>query len=641
MCGICGSWGGGSEAEVRSMMAAMRHRGPNDEGAYADEKTALGMTRLAILDVSAAGHQPMANGERSVWIVYNGETYNFGEERARLQAQGHVFASNSDTEVVLKLYEQHGDDFLLKLRGMFALALYDRRGGPGRERLVLARDPLGIKPLLYATHAGGLVFASELKALLAGGRIGREVSAAALHGLLAQGSVAQPGSILEGVRMLPPGHRLIAAAGRVTVERYWKLDTGRAAGVDGLPYPEQVRRLRLLLEDSVRAHMVSDVPVGAFLSGGIDSTVLVALMARMTGRKVRTFSVGFQDEGAAIDESDDAARAAAAIGTDHTRVLVTGREVGDRLAAIAAALDQPSVDGVNSYFVSRAAAGGVRVAISGTGGDELFAGYPWFAAMAAAAPTFTAPRRFAARLLSGDTLERAAGPYGARVLGRLRARGDFLESYSRQYRIFGDRGAREVLDVPPSRLAHALRDRDRAAAADELPGASVVARVSALTLRGYTQNQLLRDIDAVSMAHSLEVRVPFLDPLLADFALALPDGAKLAARGGGDTYRASGAKRILIDAARDLLPPDIDLQPKRGFGMPFDAWLRGPLREALEDTLSARAVEARGYFDAAAVRSVHRDFVAKRASWALPWVLMMFELWCRAVLDAPASRSAA
>ena len=641
MCGICGVWPGGNESPVRAMVSALHHRGPDDSGSYFDEGIGLGMTRLAILDVSPAGHQPMSNGDGTVWIVYNGETYNFLELRASLNREGQRFASGSDTEVILRLYERHGDGFLDRLRGMFALAIYDRRQGRGRERLLLARDPLGIKPLLYAGDASRFVFASEIKALLASGLVQPRISAGALRDLLAFGSVAQPSTLIDGVQMLPPGHRLTLDSQRLVIERYSRLDPSRFPDTGQLPYPEQVRRLRGLLEDSVRAHMVSDVPVGAFLSGGIDSTVLVGLMARASSHKVRTFSVGFPEEGAAIDETDEAARTAAAIGTDHTRVLVTGRDLRNRVEDIAAALDQPSVDGVNSYFVSSAAAGHVKVAVSGTGGDELFAGYPWFAAMARAAPHLAArgPRQLAAALASSSALDRIPGRLAARVLGRARAWGDFLELFSRQYQIFGNRGAHALIAPEwADALGPPPRDRNRSAASDELPRAPTVARVSALCLRGYTQNQLLRDIDAVSMAQSLEVRVPFLDPALADFALSLPDQAKLAvdARSPGASYRDTGAKRILIDAARDVLPDGFDLQPKRGFGMPFDAWLHGPLRDVLEDTLSATSVKRRGCFDAAAAVRVRTDFFQRRTSWALPWVLVMFELWCRRVLDRAA-----
>ncbi|MDP1620473.1 MAG: asparagine synthase (glutamine-hydrolyzing) [Hylemonella sp.] len=639
MCGICGVWAENAKANVVAMVSAMHHRGPDDNGVHEDERATVGMARLAIVDVSDAGHQPMSAAEGGVWIVYNGETYNFEEQRRALEAAGHVFKSDSDTEVVLQLFLRFGDAFLERLRGMFAIAVLDKRGGPGRERLLLARDPLGIKPLLYSGDADRLVFASEMKAILASGLVERKINTTALHGLLAQGSVAQPDTIVEGVRMLLPGHKLVIEGGRMTVSEYWRLSANRHPDLADLDYAEQVRRLRGVLEGSVRAHMVSDVPVGAFLSGGIDSTVLTALMASQSGARLRTFSVGYGDEGASLDETDVAARSAAFFGTEHTRVLVTGAEVRDRMMAVAAALDQPSVDGVNSYFVSGAAAGSVKVAISGTGGDESFAGYGWFHRMAALAPRLAGNRSTLERLVSNAAtwpLKHLPGATATRALSRIRGRHDFLEAFSREYRIFGSYGARLLLAPDLLLDLHNCQsDRARAAMADQLPDADVIARVSALVLRGYTQNQLLRDIDAVSMAHSLEVRVPLLDTEVVDFALSLPAYTKLNGGARADTaYAQSGAKRILIDATRDLLPPGLDKQQKKGFGMPYGPWMNGPLREILEDTLSRQSVSTRGLFDADMVERTRLDFFKGKGSWALPWLLMMIELWCRGVLDA-------
>jgi asparagine synthase (glutamine-hydrolysing) len=595
------------------MIEAMRHRGPDDFGIYREPAVAVGMCRLAILDTSSRGAQPMATADEAIWIVYNGELYNFQEERARLEREGQVFRSRSDTEVVLRLYERHGDDFLMRLRGMFALAIYDRRGGPGRERLLLARDPLGIKPLLYARPAGGLVFASEMKAMLASGLVERRFQPEALPHLLVKGSIPQPLTAVAGVSMLLPGHRLILEGGQARLERFWQLGTGRRPELASAPYPELVGAVRTALEESVRLQMISDVPVGAFLSGGIDSSLLVAMMARQTSKKVQTFSVGFGGEGAGIDETADAERIARFVGTDHRRVEIGGPEVRSRIEHIARALDQPSVDGVNSYLVSMAARREVTVAISGTGGDELFAGYPWFINM------YKAARRGV---------------------------DDFARAYAGEYQLYPLEDAARLLapgvldGVDPARFARQL-----AYDLDELPQAAPLERVSALVLRGYTQNQLLRDIDAVSMAHSLEVRVPFLDTVIADVALSLPEHAKLhpdvalQADPYAATYRETGVKRILVDIGRQLLPPDMDQQPKRGFGMPFGTWLQGPLRDVLEDTLAPAAVERRGFFAPQAVTAVKDQVLQGRASWALAWILMITELWCREVLDAAPRRT--
>ncbi len=625
------------------MIKAMHHRGPDDIGAFGTDQVALGHTRLAIIDRSPGGHQPMSNADKNVWITYNGEMYNYREERERLAQKGHVFATSSDTEVVLRLYEEYGIEFVSHLRGIFALAIYDRR--PQHPRLVLVRDPFGVKPLLYASRKGSLIFASELKALLSSGLVERKLDAGSLGLLLAQGSVPQPRSIIAGVEMLLPGHILVHERGVSSVRQYWRLATDRVPSLRTQPYPEQVRAIRKVLEEAVALQMVSDAPIGAFLSGGIDSTITAALMARRGGSRLKTFSVGFGKEGTSFDESDDALRVARFIGSDHSKVLVTGEEIRDRMPHFARALDQPSVDGINSYFVSLAARRSVVVAISGTGGDELFAGYPWYAEMV----RFEALHQkagFASKL--GEIAGAAARhrcfdgllstPAG-KALDRLRSFGGFVPHYGRQYQIFGPSGAARMLS--PEWTMSGVETSAHAAITEpgaELSEGSPVERVTALCLRGYTQNQLLRDIDAVSMSHSLEVRVPFLDASLVDAALSLPDSTKIGrvileggvARG---TYRDTGVKRILIDAGRDLLPLDMDMQEKRGFSMPLAAWLRGPLKDLLLEGLSEVTVRRRGLFKPNEVQRCVQRFLDGQSSWVFPWLLLVTELWCQEVLE--------
>lgn len=654
MCGICGIWGGEGRDEVSAMVGALHHRGPDDSGLLADDKAALGMTRLAILDTSIGGHQPMLTPDGRIAIVYNGELYNFSEQRSLLEKLGYSFRSTSDTEVALRMYEHYGDDFLLRMRGMFALAIYDKRGGPGRERLLLARDHLGIKPLLYARVKDRLIFASEIKALLASGLVAPEVDPVALRLLLTHGAVIQPRTILQGVRMLLPAHRLIVEAGhQERVERYWSLGLDRRADLREQPYQEQVAEVASVLEESVRLQMVSDVPLGAFLSGGIDSSLLVAMMARqVTDHRVRTFSVGFEAEGGDIDESDDAERTSRFIGTDHTRVVVRGEDVRDRISQIAYGLDQPSVDGINSYFVSMAARPGVTVAISGTGGDELFAGYPWFGQMALAemlqqsSPWKSLAKSLVASLARQPVLDSIVPMHGGYRFGQWRDRGGFLARYYATNPIFESARTARL-------LAQGLRSEAQAGRSphydlcpiDELSHGSILERVTGVCVRGYTTNQLLRDIDAASMSHSLEVRVPYLDPVVADTALSLPDDAKLSDP--PDTwweppknYRDSGTKRILLDIGKDLLPEGFDTKPKRGFGMPFDFWLKGPLRDVLLETLSEQSVGARGLLDPRAVTAVKDQFMAGAIPWPQPWLLMMIELWAREVLDKSMAKSA-
>lgn len=640
MCGIAGIVGSVESGRLVRMLDAMIHRGPDDQGTHVESAVHLGMRRLAVIDTSARGHQPMSNRDGSIWIVYNGEMYNFKEQRKELEARGVAFDSDSDTEVVLRLFETYGESFLSRIRGMYALAILDKRQGPGSTFLTLARDPLGIKPLLYTETGKNFLFASELKALIASGLINRSVDAESLRQLLSYGSVMQPRTILSNVHALLPGHslRMRISSRETRIDRFWKLETGRM-NLRGKPYPELVEMTRSILDETTEMQMVSDVPVGAFLSGGIDSTALVALMARHSDHKMRTFSVGFESEGADIDESKDAQLAADFIGTEHERVVVTSGDIASEIHRIVRGLDQPTVDGVNSYFVSRAARTAVTVALSGTGGDELFAGYPWFGnavAFEKRSSFATAHKRMAAGMLRMRAFDGMT--IGRHYLDYFRGN-DFLGNYSTQHQVFGQEGACRVLsDKFRNSVSTGVHPAREIKAQDELPQAGPVDRISALSLRGYTLNQLMRDIDSVSMWHSLEVRVPFLDEKLTDFALSLPADAKLGkfsnhAKQSELTYLESGAKRILIDAMADLLPPGIANQAKRGFGMPFDSWLKGSLKEILKDALSAESVERRGFFSVEEVERIYREFQDGKASWVKVWLLMIIELWAREVID--------
>jgi asparagine synthase (glutamine-hydrolysing) len=551
------------------------------------------------------------------------------------------------------MYEHYGDDFLLRLRGMFALAIYDKRRGPGRERLLLARDHFGIKPLLYARVGDRLVFASELKALLASGLIERKIDPIALRLLLTFGSVTQPRTMLSGVSMLAPAHFMVVEGGTERIERYWSLDTDRDGGLRAQPYEECVAEIGRRLEESVRLQMVSDVPVGAFLSGGLDSSLLVALMTKVSGTRVKTFSVGYETEGLDVDESGEAARTAKFLGTDHTRVLVRGIDVRDQIRHIATSLDQPSVDGVNSYFVSRTARRAVTVAISGTGSDELFAGYYWFTDMIReevwrrSSAWNANTRSFIAAVARYPAFDPFILMRGGRNLLRARNCAGFTTRYATKFNNFDALDAAHLIAPDLRRPAQAGRSPHYdLQSIDELPHGSTVERITGLCLRGYMNNQLLRDLDAVSMAHSLEVRVPFLDPKVADAALSLSENAKIGngkaiINAGQRSYLEAGTKRILMDVARPLLPEGFDQAPKRGFVMPFNAWLKGPLREILEETLGDECVRRRGLLEPKKVGEIRRRFTNQPAAGQLDWMgpclLMMLELWCLEVLDQPAT----
>jgi len=603
MCGISGVFSPRLEMDaartaVLNMLHAMRRRGPDGRGVFQDGPCTLGHARLAVIDTSPAGAQPMtADG---VTLVFNGEIYTFQEERRALEKEGVAFSSQTDSEVLLRLYLRHGPDCLARLRGMFAFALWDAK----RRVLLCARDPLGIKPFLYSLTPRGLVFASELKGLLASGLVSREVDRQSLRCLLERGSVSQPTSILRDARWLPPGHLLLLREEAAPEIRCFSaLQTGRI-NTAGLAWEELAAEGKSRLIAALERQMIADVPLGAFLSGGIDSSLLVALMAERHGR-VRTFSVGFESglDTASEDETGDALEVARHLGVEHTEIIVRRDEIADNLRAVAAGLDHPTVDGVNSWFVARAARSELTVAISGTGGDELFAGYPWFVAM----------QRWTEASL-WERLWRA--PRGA----------TFLSAFDRQYRIFSSMDA-----------AALCRDtQSPGARPDPLPGADPLSRVTGLLLQGYTRDQLLADMDAAAMWHGLEVRVPLLDEDLLDFALSLPPEAKI---GGGlaeapaGSYAASGVKRLLLAMGGPLLPAGFARRAKRGFTLPFDGWLRGVLASRLEELLGDRIVRARGFFEPAMAAGVRAAFQERRMAWVYPWLLMMTELWAQEVLD--------
>lgn len=625
------------------MIEAMRHRGPDDFGIHLEKDIAFGMARLSILDLSRAGHQPMSNQAKNIWIVYNGEMYNFLAEKKILEDKGYQFYSGSDTEVVLAMYEEYSDNFLLKMRGIFALAILDQRTGHGREKILLARDQLGVKPLLYSQRGNNFIFASELKSLLASGLIKKDIDPEALRELITYGSIIQPRTILVNVKMLLPGHRLIFQGNRQILEKYWRPDVDRFKELRNKSYSFQVKILRHELEETIKSQMISDAPIGAFLSGGVDSNLLVALMSKLTSRPVRTFSVGFQKEGEGVDETSVAKKYAKFFGSKHTELIVKARDVKKNINKFARALDQPSVDGINSFFVASAAKGSVKVAISGTGGDELFAGYPWFANVLSRQTKYLKDplRKLLSLIFSQDTFNKQLvfGKFRD-YIENFRRSGSMLAEYVRQYQILNSYSAGLLLAEKWQKRALVGREPAKDFAfSDEIKYADKLSRLTVICLKKYTQNQLLRDIDATAMFCSLEVRVPLLDKRIVDLALSLPTKSKLAKLdhisnfAENLTYRQSGAKRILIDSCRDLLPKNIDKQKKQGFTLPFNFWLKGELKEILTDTLSIKSVKERGFFNPTQANLYYQQYLAGNLDWPVVWLLMITELWSREVLD--------
>lgn len=580
------------------MTETLAHRGPNGRHYFQDERIAFGHARLSVIDTSTAGDQPMSvNG---VTLVYNGELYNFQEKRKELEARGITFKGHSDAEVLLYLYLEYGKSFFQHLRGMYAFAIWDSRN----KSLLCARDPLGIKPFLYAHNSKGFFFGSEIKSFINSGLINCIVNRQALRSLLERGSITQPMSILEDVRWLLPGHYLEIKDDQIKIEKFYTLKAEQE-DYSKLSKDNVLKIAASKIQDSVERQMISDVPLGAFLSGGLDSSLLVALMSH-THHDVKTFSVGFEGHhDHYYDETSDAEEVAKFLKVHHTKVVIPKSDIKNNIRQIAKDLDHPSVDGVNSWYVSRAASTNLTVAISGTGGDELFGGYPWFHAMKAWENSDFKTK--IKRTIKGETFEKV---------------------FASQYFIFDPATAGKLI-----KNSNILPDRE-----DPLSRAHALNRVTGMLLSGYCRDQLLADIDTCSMGHSLEVRVPFLDERLLEFALALPDEYKISksVKSGpaAGSYESLGTKAILMDIAAPLLPPGFCTRSKRGFTLPFDMWLKEDLKTLMDELLSEEVVNKRGFFNYQEVQHIKNLYQAGKIHYSKPWLLMMTELWAQEVLDA-------
>jgi len=611
MCGVCGiatrAPGGPDPGVLAAMSACLVHRGPDSEGSAVLGPVALAARRLAIIDLQA-GDQPIANEDGTVTVVQNGEIYNHRELRSELERAGHRFRTRCDTEVLAHLYEEEGTAFAARLRGMFAVAVWDARAG----RLVLARDPFGIKPLFHAQVGETFSFASELSALTAQPGFPRALDPDALEAYLAFNSIPAPLSALRAARKLAPGHALTwdAASGRVRIERYARPRPVPAGEVRRERAEALAGELRIRLRDSVRAHLVADVPVGVLLSGGIDSSALTALAAGETAAPVKTFSIGFEER--SFDELALARLVADRYGTDHHE-LVLRPDAAELLPRLAAALDEPLGDSsaLPTFLVSELAARHVKVVLSGEGGDELFGGYETYAADLLAARVGGAARALSPlveRLPSGNG--RVPLDYKLKRFTRA-AHLPPLEAHHGWKEIFGPEARRGLLGTTPTPADPVDHLRARWA---ETAGAEPLARLQDLDLGLYLVDDLLVKTDRMSMAHSLEARVPFLDPVVAELALALPTSLKV---------RGLAKKRLLRQAVAPLLPRELARAPKRGFSIPAAAWLRGPLTGLARDAFARQTV-----FDPAVAGAALDDHVAGRADLSRPlWGLMVLGLW--------------
>ena len=598
------------------MCDVIRHRGPDDEGVHVEGGVGLGMRRLSIIDLST-GHQPIHNEDETVWLVFNGEIYNYRQLRRELEAAGHRFYTASDTETIVHAYEQWGEDCFKRLRGMFGIALWDRRA----RTLLLARDRAGIKPLYYTERGGRLYFGSELKSLIAAGAVDTTIDVAALDHYLSFLYTPRDRSIFKGVNKLPPGHLLRWRAGETDVRPYWQIGAREEfRGTAG----EAAEALQHVLADAVRSHMVSDVPLGAFLSGGVDSSAVVAFMAASSDRPVKTFSIGFDDP--QYDELEHARAVAQHFGTEHHEFVVRPDALGilDRLIGH---FDEPFADSssIPTWYVSEIARRHVTVVLSGDGGDELFGGYDRYLPHPRVAQFDRLPipgRRALARMVwpllphgfqGKNFLRHVAQDTDGRFLESLTLfRADERDAlYTSDFRATLNGTRAEAMLGRHFERFHALPEH---------------SRMMRFDFETYLPEDVLTKVDRMSMAHSIESRVPLLDNDVIDFAATLPAHMKI---------HNGRRKHVLKEAVKGLLPPGILDRRKQGFGVPIGAWFRGGLTEVFADVLGSTVTRQRGYFRPAFIDRLVQEHLAGRRDHTLQlWQLLVFELWHRHYIDA-------
>ncbi len=633
MCGICGFVGTVDELVLRRMADGLEHRGPDDAGFYLGSdpsnghaQVGLGMRRLSIIDLTPTGHQPMSNEDGTIWIVFNGEIYNFRESRTDLEQKGHRFKSMTDTEVIVHLYEEKGEECVEALRGMFAFAIWDTH----RQSLLLARDRIGKKPLYYWHKGGVLLFASEIKALLCHPAVSRTIDWQAFHHYMAFGYTPADRSIFAEIAKLPPAHTATLRRGTLTLQRYWTLPHGNDCSDRGTSVQEAAALVRHELREAVRMRLESDVPLGVFLSGGIDSSAVVASMREVTGQRISTFSIGFGQAAPSYDELHYARMVAQRFETDHHEEILEP-DVEKLLPTIVHHFDEPFADSsaIPTFIVAQATARHVKVALTGIGGDETFGGYPRYLGVRLSEQYGRLPRWFKTlpsaflRFIPDSEASPNWGDWVRRFVSG--AELPLPDRYIGWTRFFSEPDL--------SRLAMpALRDQwetdvetiHRAAFADRGHGDSMDGAFR-IDLRTYLPDDLLVMADRMSMAHSLELRAPFCDHHVIEASLGIPPAMKVPG------FRLKG---LLKTAFADVLPPQVLSHRKQGFMVPLGRWLRTDLRGLLEDLLSPAGVRARGLFDPTVVEALKREHLSgSRGHSDRLWTLMIVEFWMRQYLD--------
>ena len=633
MCGICGKldfYGKETNEDLlKKMTNSLAYRGPDDEGIYISLPIGLGHRRLSIIDLSPSGHQPMSNEDESIWFVFNGEIYNFQEHRLWLKSKGHHLKSHTDCEIIIHLYEEFGISCLDHLNGMFAFALWDSR----KRQLWLVRDRLGKKPLHYYWDNKKLVFASEIKAILCDPDVPREIDREALDLYLTLNYIPAPWTIFKKIRKLLPGNYLLANKDGINVEPYWDVPSYSDSSVplsgNGREIDEYKRHLYRLLEDAVTRRLISDVPLGAFLSGGIDSSIIVGLMARNSSRPVKTFSIGYKDI-PSFDETAYALEVARFNHTDHHEFKLGYQDILEIIPAALGNLDEPFADSsaIPTYIVSQKTRNHVTVALSGDGGDELFAGYRMYQGERWSRYYELIPLFFRNRLINPlvDILPEARDKGGleiARILKKF-VKGmssSFAERFYNWREIFPYLTRQELLMEPLNKnlwldLIRNMVEMEK----DRCPDDNVNLMLY-MDVKGLLHGDMLTKVDRMSMANSLEVRVPFLDYTLVEYAFRLKGDIKL---------RGKIGKYILIETFKDILPPSIHNRPKYGFEMPIGAWLRNELKFLIDEYLEKDLIKKQGLFNFDIIDELIKNHLANRrdTSWHL-WNLIVFQHWYR------------
>jgi len=629
LCGICGKINTDAAKKVEpdlieKMCSVLSHRGPDDAGVFLQDNIGLGHRRLSILDVSSAGHQPMSNEDKTVWVVCNGEIYNFVELRKELENKGHIFSSASDTEIIIHLYEEKGIDCLQDLRGMFAFALWDVK----QKSLFLARDRLGKKPLVYSFDPKGLLFASEIRSLLFDPELSREIDNTAIHHYLTYGYIASPRTVFSNIKKLPPAHYLVFKNNAIEIKKYWDLSYQKKLAYGSLE--EYQEHFYNLFYESIKMRLRSDVPFGAFLSGGIDSSLVVAVMSKILDQPVKTFSIGFEEE--SHNELPFARQIADRYGTDHYEAVVRS-DVVDTLPKLMWAYNEPFADpsAVPTYHLSKMTRQHVTVALSGDGGDECFGGYYRYL-HALTSRTYgkyasLAGRKIihaAASLVPAGNTDRNFSVRVKRFLKHVCEQPE--KQYLRWISHFDDEMQNEICSAGFNREMEGGMTADYIKCLYERSDADAfIDKILNVDVMSYLPEDLMVKTDIASMACSLEVRSPFVDHKMMEFAASLPADMKI--------FKGT-LKYFLKKAAEDLLPKEIIYRQKRGFGIPAAKWLRQDLKEMTIDLLLDKKAGERGFFKKKAIETLVKEHMSGRADHCYRiWNLLCLELWFRSYGD--------